>query len=131
MAISPRFAFWPWLKLDLCSYCCARSIYVYLLSMSDGVLVPAPVDLVNGRGGEEKHGETEYHPRLASPIHHERHLRVACIGAGASGLLLAYKVQRSFDNFTLTLYEKNPDIAGTWYENKYPGSASTLSCFGF
>ncbi|KAF8902348.1 hypothetical protein CPB84DRAFT_1907907 [Gymnopilus junonius] len=59
--------------------------------------------------------------RVSNPIHEERHLRVICIGAGASGLLLAYKLQRSFENFDLVLYEKNGGISGTWYENKYPG----------
>ena len=59
--------------------------------------------------------------RLNKPIHEERHMKVICIGAGASGLLMAYKLQRSFNNFDLTLYEKNDDIGGTWYENKYPG----------
>ncbi|KAL3430356.1 hypothetical protein BDV09DRAFT_199749 [Aspergillus tetrazonus] len=57
------------------------------------------------------------------PIHHERHVRIICIGAGASGLLFAYKLQRSFSNFSLVIYEKNPEIAGTWFENRYPGCA--------
>lgn len=48
-------------------------------------------------------------------------MKVICIGAGASGLLLAYKLQRSFSNFELILYEKNEDISGTWLENTYPG----------
>jgi hypothetical protein len=56
-----------------------------------------------------------------NPIHHARHLKVICIGAGASGLLLAYKLQRSFENFELLVYEKNDAVSGTWYENKYPG----------
>ncbi|KAH0365395.1 flavin-binding monooxygenase, partial [Aureobasidium melanogenum] len=33
----------------------------------------------------------------------QRKLKVVCIGAGASGLLLAYKVQRHFDNFDLVV----------------------------
>ncbi|RDW65645.1 flavin-containing monooxygenase [Aspergillus mulundensis] len=57
------------------------------------------------------------------PIHHERHIRIICIGAGVSGLLFAYKLQRSFSNFSLVIYEKNPEIAGTWFENRYPGCA--------
>jgi cation diffusion facilitator CzcD-associated flavoprotein CzcO len=61
--------------------------------------------------------------RLHGPIHQERHVKIICVGAGASGLLLAYKLQKHFQNFTLTIYEKNPDISGTWYENKYPGYA--------
>jgi cation diffusion facilitator CzcD-associated flavoprotein CzcO len=60
-------------------------------------------------------------PWLDKPIHHQRHLKVIGIGAGASGLLFAYKLQRSFENFDLTLYEKNEDVGGTWLENKYPG----------
>ena len=59
--------------------------------------------------------------RLGSPIHAERHVRIICIGAGASGLLMAYKLQRHFQNFDLTIYEKNTEISGTWFENRYPG----------
>ncbi|KAF5373273.1 hypothetical protein D9615_007390 [Tricholomella constricta] len=66
---------------------------------------------------------TEEDPRLKSHIHKERHMKIVCIGAGASGLLLAYKLQRSFDNFELVVYEKNTEITGTWFENKYPGCA--------
>ncbi|KAF5362008.1 hypothetical protein D9756_002403 [Leucocoprinus leucothites] len=61
------------------------------------------------------------------PIHNQRHLKVVCIGAGASGLMLAYKLQRSFENFELTIYEKNADIGGTWFENKYPGCACDIT----
>ncbi|PFH50241.1 hypothetical protein AMATHDRAFT_61440 [Amanita thiersii Skay4041] len=64
--------------------------------------------------------------RLNSPIHQERPIKIICIGYGASGLLFAYKLQRSFQNFQLTVYEKNADISGTWYENKYPGCACDI-----
>ncbi|KAG5725051.1 putative sterigmatocystin biosynthesis monooxygenase stcW [Termitomyces sp. T112] len=53
-------------------------------------------------------------------------MKIICIGAGASGLLLAYKLQRSFNNFELVLYEKNEDISGTWFENRYPGCACDI-----
>jgi cation diffusion facilitator CzcD-associated flavoprotein CzcO len=59
--------------------------------------------------------------RTEGPIHSERHIRIICVGAGASGLLFAYKLQKHFNNFSLTVYEKNAAVAGTWYENKYPG----------
>ncbi|KAF5316160.1 hypothetical protein D9619_006293 [Psilocybe cf. subviscida] len=64
--------------------------------------------------------------RSQNPIHHARHLKVICIGAGASGLLLAYKLQRSFENFELVIYERNEAVSGTWYENKYPGCACDI-----
>ena len=56
-----------------------------------------------------------------SPIHEERQMKIICVGAGASGLCFAYKLQRSFTNFNLTIYEKNEQVAGTWFENRYPG----------
>lgn len=52
-----------------------------------------------------------------------RKLKVVCVGAGASGLLVAYKLQRHFDDFELTIYEKNTELTGTWFENRYPGCA--------
>lgn len=59
--------------------------------------------------------------RLDGPIHAERHINIVVVGAGASGLLMAYKLQKHFKNYTLTVYEKNPEVSGTWYENRYPG----------
>lgn len=55
------------------------------------------------------------------PIHANRHMRVVCIGAGASGIYLAYKLAHYFTDFTLDVYEKNVDVGGTWFENRYPG----------
>jgi cation diffusion facilitator CzcD-associated flavoprotein CzcO len=60
-------------------------------------------------------------PWWDKPIHDQKFLKVICVGAGASGLLFAHKMQRSFENFELTLYEKNEEVGGTWLENKYPG----------
>ena len=57
----------------------------------------------------------------SKPIHSERHMRIVCVGAGASGLCFAYKLQRSFQNFTLTIYEKNADVGDVWFQNRYPG----------
>lgn len=36
---------------------------------------------------------------------------------------MAYKLQRHFSNFSLVVYEKNTDVSGTWFENRYPGCA--------
>lgn len=48
-------------------------------------------------------------------------MKIACIGAGASGLCFAYKLQRSFEDFTLTLFERNDSVGGVWVANRYPG----------
>lgn len=55
-------------------------------------------------------------------------IRVACIGAGPSGLALAYKMERQMrpGTWDLTLSEKNDDFGGTWYENRYPGIACDI-----
>jgi len=48
-------------------------------------------------------------------------IRIASVGAGASGLCLAYKAERILKPGTwdLVLYEKNPHLGGTWWENTY------------
>ena len=35
-----------------------------------------------------------------------RHLRVIHVGAGAAGLLMAYKMQQNFEDYSLVCYEK-------------------------
>jgi 4-hydroxyacetophenone monooxygenase len=44
---------------------------------------------------------------------------VAIVGAGMSGLLVAHRLQQAGVEFTI--FEKNDDVGGTWYENSYPG----------
>lgn len=40
-----------------------------------------------------------------------------------TGIKLAYKLQHHLNDFVeFQILEKNPDLGGTWYENKYPGS---------
>ncbi|KAL4998472.1 hypothetical protein BDV10DRAFT_167114 [Aspergillus recurvatus] len=52
-----------------------------------------------------------------------RRLRAVCVGAGFSGLIMAYKLkhERPLDFVDFVIYEKNPEVGGTWYENVYPG----------
>lgn len=50
-----------------------------------------------------KKGLLTMDPIRAEAIHNERHVKVVCVGAGASGLCLAYKLQRSFQNYDLTV----------------------------
>ncbi|KAL4737210.1 hypothetical protein BDV11DRAFT_216842 [Aspergillus similis] len=58
-----------------------------------------------------------------------RRLRVVCVGAGFSGLIMAYKLkhERPLRFVDFTIYEKNPEVGGTWYENVYPG----VGCYIF
>jgi hypothetical protein len=52
-----------------------------------------------------------------------RRLRVVCIGAGFSGLIMAHKLkyEQPLDFVDLAIYEKNSEVGGTWLENVYPG----------
>lgn len=55
-------------------------------------------------------------------------IRVAGAGAGATGICLAYKLERELEpgTFELTLFEKNQHFGGTWWENTYPGVACDI-----
>lgn len=56
------------------------------------------------------------------PMRTPRPLKIICCGAGISGLNLAHEVDTgSFANCELAIYEKNSDLGGTWFENRYPG----------
>ncbi|GGL70612.1 monooxygenase [Streptomyces fumigatiscleroticus] len=49
----------------------------------------------------------------------------AVIGAGFSGLLAAHRLAQA--GVRVTVYEKNPDVGGTWLENTYPGCRTDVA----
>lgn len=67
-----------------------------------------------------KNGEGRNYPIPETYHSQKSKIRVACIGAGPSGLCLAYKMERQMQpgSWELTLYDKNDEIGGTWLENK-------------
>jgi hypothetical protein len=48
----------------------------------------------------------------------ERPLRVVALGAGVGGICLAKSLSEQLKNVSLTIYDKNPEVGGTWYENR-------------
>ncbi|KPM38154.1 hypothetical protein AK830_g8413 [Neonectria ditissima] len=54
-------------------------------------------------------------------IDEPRSLRVAVIGGGLSGILAGVLLPKKVPGIKLTIYEKNADLGGTWFENVYPG----------
>lgn len=50
-----------------------------------------------------------------------RKIRVLSVGAGVTGIMNAYNIQKHLENVEHVIYEKNPDLGGTWLENRYPG----------
>ena len=47
-----------------------------------------------------------------------RPIRVICAGAGFSGVCAAIRFPQKIPNLSLTVYEKNADLGGTWFENR-------------
>src|SRR5438067_11079423 len=48
------------------------------------------------------------------------HTRIAVVGAGFAGLGAAIRLrQKGIDD--VVVFEKNPDVGGTWWDNGYPG----------
>ena len=58
-----------------------------------------------------------------------RPLKVICIGAGISGILAAIRLPEKLEKLELVIYDKNEELGGTWYENKYPGCACGKSIY--
>ncbi|KAK4938262.1 hypothetical protein LTR10_021241 [Elasticomyces elasticus] len=55
------------------------------------------------------------------PIDFARPMKVICIGAGMSGILCGIRFPQKIPNLDLTIYDKNDEVGGVWYENRYPG----------
>ncbi|GLA32505.1 hypothetical protein AnigIFM63326_000714 [Aspergillus niger] len=58
---------------------------------------------------------------IDEPSRSRRKIRIIVIGAGASALNFAHDIDQSTLDIELVLYEKNPEVGGTWFENRYPG----------
>lgn len=55
------------------------------------------------------------------PLGTTKHLRIVGIGAGASGLNMIRTLRLNLTDYDFVIYEKNQDVGGTWFENRYPG----------
>jgi hypothetical protein len=82
----------------------------------------------NGHTNGHANGIQNGHPALdpfykivEQPIGTRRPIRVACMGAGYSGLMMAivFSERMKDKNAELVIYERNEDLGGTWLENRY------------
>ena len=48
-----------------------------------------------------------------------RPVKVICVGADFSNVCTAIRFPQRIPNLELTIYEKNADLEGTWFENRY------------
>ncbi|KIW30173.1 uncharacterized protein PV07_05935 [Cladophialophora immunda] len=90
--------------------------------MSPGILVDDSPKLTNGYS--KQHAST--YDITEQPLGTPRKLRIVTIGAGASGLNLAHQIEQHMENVEHVIYEKNADVGGTWFENRYPGCACDI-----
>lgn len=60
-----------------------------------------------------------------------RPIRVVAIGAGLSGIVSAIRLNQRIPNVSIQVYDKNADIGGTWYENRYPGCACDIPSYSY
>lgn len=99
---------------------------------------PTHSGLANGdadRHHAEHHGPTENgaveSPQSIvkdAPVENFRPMKVVVIGAGFSGIYCGVRIPQRLRNVELCIYEKNPDVGGSWYENRYPGCACDIPC---
>ena len=67
------------------------------------------------------------HPLISErAIDEPRRLKVIYVGAGVSGIVAAIRFPEYVPNIDITVYDKNADVGGTWFENRYPGCACGL-----
>ncbi|KAJ5994677.1 monooxygenase [Penicillium waksmanii] len=73
-------------------------------------------------------GELESAPLIVKddPVENFRRMRVVVIGAGFSGIYCGIRIPQRLRNVELCIYEKNADVGGAWYENRYPGCACDI-----
>jgi hypothetical protein len=68
-----------------------------------------------------------YYEVTERPLGDRRHLRIACLGAGYSGLMMGivFSERLQGKNADFVIYERNEDLGGTWLENRFVHCADT------
>lgn len=91
---------------------------------------PKPIPSEDGAAPKESNAApTNPKPVLVDrSIDEARPLRVVVIGAGISGILACIRFVQRIPNLDLCIYDKNADVGGTWFENRYPGCACGRDC---
>ncbi|KAJ6538629.1 cyclohexanone monooxygenase [Mycena vulgaris] len=59
---------------------------------------------------------------LDQPMGTLRRCRIIIVGCGSSGICMMHRLKTFMENLEWICYEKNSDVSGTWFENRYPGA---------
>lgn len=76
-----------------------------------------PGNLFTEQISQEYHNNPEtgyYIPTTTLDSAANRKLRIITVGAGMSGIMLAHDIERDCENVDHVIYEKNPEVGGTW-----------------
>ncbi len=78
--------------------------------------VPMMLEEMN-LGGEDSRA---FHWQESVTEEVRQQFQVVIIGAGVGGILAGIRLQEA--DIPYRIFEKNPDVGGTWFENTYPGA---------
>ncbi|KAG8428477.1 hypothetical protein J3459_003899 [Metarhizium acridum] len=81
------------------------------------ILNQTPVAEERGASGGSAKGSTDGYQVVEKALGEPRDLRIITVGAGASGLNLAYQINKHMQQVTHIVYEKNPEVGGTCYSS--------------
>jgi hypothetical protein len=91
------------------------SLNVSSINTSD-YLASDSLPLAEACGWERK--DAQGYEILERPYGSKPPFRVIHIGAGASGIIFAKFARDSLKNVSVQIYDKNPEVGGTWLENR-------------
>ncbi|KAH7323173.1 hypothetical protein B0I35DRAFT_194105 [Stachybotrys elegans] len=82
----------------------------------------------NGINGTNGHDARSPYTISETLLGSRRPIKVIVVGFGMSGIHLSYILGKQLKNTNITLqfYERNPELGGTWFENRYPGCACDI-----
>jgi hypothetical protein len=90
--------------------------------MAPSVIVPGKADATPVVDVKASHVTTVTSNYVVNeePIHSRRPIRIVCMGAGYSGLMMGmvYAEKLQAQNCEFIIYERNEDLGGTWFENR-------------
>lgn len=83
--------------------------------------VPIGTEVFNENTAMENNTTTAHYEIKETPIGTRRPIRVVCLGAGYSGAMMGIVFSQRMRNANaeLVIYERNKDLGGTWFENRY------------
>jgi cation diffusion facilitator CzcD-associated flavoprotein CzcO len=76
---------------------------------------------MNGHAYTNGNGVHPVYTVSDQPLGTPRPIRIVCIGAGVSGINLLRTLRLNLTDYEAQVYEKNEEVGGTWFENRYPG----------